>query len=126
MGQEDIMTQIELEEAILPAQAKIKVELSITSEINITSYTAQRKVSKLLLDEVANLLYGERPNLVVGQRLLWRVPVWLGLPTIGPVGQVGVLDVDAQTGEILFTQEILAELLERGNALARRTASQTS
>ena len=120
------MTQIELEEVDLPAQAKIKVELSITSEINITGYTAQRKVSKLLLDEVANLLYGERPNLVVGQRLLWRVPVWLGLPSLGPVGQVGVLDVDAQTGEILFTQDILTEMLERGNALARRATPQTS
>src|SRR5262245_18094221 len=43
-------------------------------------YTAQRKVSKLLLDDVANLLYGERPSLVVGQRLLWRVPIWLRLP----------------------------------------------
>lgn len=120
------MTQIELEELDLPAQAKIKVELTITSEINITGYTAQRKVTKLLLDEVANLLYGERPNLVVGQRLLWRVPVWLGLPSLGPVGQLGVLDVDAQTGEILFTQEILTEILERGNALARRATPQAS
>jgi hypothetical protein len=32
--------------------------------------TAQRKVSKLLLDDVGNLLYGERPSLVVGPRLL--------------------------------------------------------
>ena len=120
------MSEIELEDVTLPAQTKVKVEFSITSEINITAYTAQRKVSKLLLDEVANLLYGERPNLVVGQRLLWRVPVWLGLPSLGPVGQVGVLDVDAQTGEILFTEEILAEILERGNALARRTSSQAS
>jgi hypothetical protein len=83
-------------------------------------------VSKLLLDQVGNLLYGERPNLVAGERLLWRVPIWLALPTTGPIGQVGTLDVDTETGEILFTQKFLDEITERGNALARRTSSQTS
>jgi hypothetical protein len=60
---------------------------------------------------------------VAGRRLLWRVPVWLALPTTGPLGQVGTLDVDAQTGEILFTRQILEEIAERGNALARRVIS---
>ena len=84
---------------------------------------AHRQVSRLLLDHVGNLLYGEHPSLVVGRELLWRVPVWLGLPTLGPVGQVGALDVDAQTGEILFTQQTLDEIAERANALAQRAAS---
>ncbi len=120
------MSEIEMQEIALPAQAKVKVEFSVTSEINITSLVAQRRVSKLLLDRVANLLYGERPSLVVGQRLLWRVPAWLGLPDAGPVGQVGTLDVDAQTGEILFTPEILDEIKERANVLAKRAASKAS
>ena len=102
----------------LPVQAEVKIELSVTSHINVTAQTAQRQVSKLLLDHVGNLLYGERPNLVAGERLLWRVPVWLALPTTGPVGQVGVLDVNTETGEILFTQQLLDEIAERGNTLA--------
>jgi hypothetical protein len=110
---------VELEEIALPAPAEVKVELSLTAQVNVTDFTAQRKVSKLLLDDVGNLLYGERPSLVVGRRLLWRVPVWLALPTTGPLGQVGVLDVDTQTGEILLTQQILDEIPERGNALAQ-------
>jgi len=116
---------LEIEEIALPEQAEVKIELSLTAKINITDFTAQRKVSKLLLDHVGNLLYGERPSLVVGRRLWWRVPVWLGLPTIGPVGQVGVLDVDTQTGEILFNQQTLAEMAERGDALAEHTTSTT-
>lgn len=115
--------EMEIEEIALPTQAEVKVELSLTSRLNITDFTAQRKVSKLLLDQVGNLLYGERPNLVVGRRLLWRVPVWLGLPTTGPVAQVGSLDVDAQTGEILFTQQLLEEITERSDVLAQRTTS---
>lgn len=117
---------LELEEVLLPQQAEVKIELSITATINITAFTAQRKVSKLLLEQVGNLLYGEKPNLVAGQKLLWRVPIWLGLPTVGPVGQISTLDVDAQTGEILFTQQLLAEIAERGNDLAEHTTLTTA
>ena len=52
---------VELEEISLPVPAEIKVEFSLTAQVNITDFTAQRKVSKLLLDHVGNLLYGERP-----------------------------------------------------------------
>ncbi len=116
---------IELEEIALPAPSEVKIELSLTTQLNVTDFTAQRKVSKLLLDDVGNLLYGEQPSLVVGRRLLWRVPVWLALPTTGPLGQVGTLDVDARTGEVLFTQQILDEIAERGDALATSTTSTT-
>jgi hypothetical protein len=117
---------VELTEIALPPQAEVKIEMSLTAQVNVTDFTAQHRVSRLLLDQVGNLLYGERPSLVVGRRLLWRVPVWLALPTTGPLGQIGVLDVDAQTGEILFTQQALEEIAERGNALARRAASTTN
>jgi hypothetical protein len=116
---------VELEDIALPAPSEVKIEFSLTAQVNITDFTAQRKVSKLLLDDVGNLLYGERPSLVVGRRLLWRVPVWLALPTTGPLGQVGALDVDAQTGEILFTQQILDEIAERGDALAQSATPKT-
>jgi hypothetical protein len=66
-------------------------------------------------------LYGESPSLVAEQRLVWRVPVWLGLSPAGPLGQVGTLDVDTQTGEVVYTQQLLDELAERGDALAQRT-----
>jgi hypothetical protein len=104
---------IELDENSLPTPA----------DVNITDSGAQRKVSKLLLDQVGNLLYGERPKLVAGRRMLWRVPVWLAMPAAGPLGQVGTLDVDTQTGEILFTQQALDEIAERANALAERVSS---
>ena len=111
---------VELDEISFPVPAQVKIEFSLTAQVNVTDFTAQRKVNKLLLDHVGNLLYGERPSLVAGRRLLWRVPIWLALPTTGPLGQVGTLDVDAQTGEILFTQQALEDIAERGNVLARR------
>lgn len=117
---------IEMSEIALPPRTEVHVKLSLTSQVNVTDYTVQRKVTKLLLDQVGNQLYGEQPSLVIGRRLLWRVPVWLALPTTGPLGQVGTLDVDANTGEILFTQQMLDEIAERGNALAQRASPATS
>ncbi len=114
---------VEIERLPLPEQAAVNIMVSISAKVNITDATAQRKVSKLLLDQVGTQLYGESPNLVAGRRLLWRVPVWLGLPSCGPVGQVGTIDVDAQSGEILFSQQLLAEIAERGDAMARRALS---
>ncbi|MFN8469191.1 MAG: hypothetical protein U0X20_26785 [Caldilineaceae bacterium] len=112
---------VELERVVLPEYADVKIEVSVSARINITDVAAQRKVSRLLLDLVGTQLYGESPSLVVGQRLVWRVPVWLGLPPTGAIGQVGTLDVDTQTGEVLYTQQLLDELAERGDALAQRT-----
>lgn len=82
---------VEFETMTLPAPAEVKIEFSLSAQVNATDFTAQRKVSKVLLDQVGNLLYGERPSLVAGRHLLWRVPVWVALPTTGPLGQVGTL-----------------------------------
>jgi hypothetical protein len=35
------------------------------------------------------------------------------------MGQVGVIDVDVQTGEMLFSQQLLDEIADRGQALAK-------
>jgi hypothetical protein len=118
------MPQVEMQQITFPAESEIKVELTLTSKINFTAVASQRRVSKLMLDRVG-LFYGERPSLIIGNRLLWRVPIWLSLPTTGPLGQVGTLDVDVQTGEIIYTSKILDEIRERGHVLVERTTSQT-
>ena len=119
------MSQVEMQEITLPGQAKVKVEVSVTAEINFTAWVAQRRVNKLLLDRVG-LFYSEKPSLVVGERLLWRVPVMFSTPTTGPLGQVGTLDVDAQSGEILHTPELLDGFKERAHALAEPPAHPAS
>lgn len=84
---------VELERVVLPEYIDVKIEASVSARVNITDIAAQRKVSRLLLDLVGTQLCGESPSLGAGQRLLWRVPVWLGLPSAGPIGQVGTLSV---------------------------------
>ena len=118
--------EAELSTIQLPAQADVRIEISIAAHLGITAQSAQRKVSKLVLDNLGNLLYGETPNLVAGSRLLWRIPVWLSSPTNDPLGQVGILDVDAQTGEVLYSQQQLDSIGEQARVLAQRPASDTT
>jgi hypothetical protein len=76
-----------------------------------------------MLDRVSNLLCGNAPILVIADRIRWRVPVWLGFPTTGLVGKVGDVDVDVETGEVLYDQRLLDEITEHADALARHTLS---
>jgi hypothetical protein len=49
----------------------------------------------------------DEPELQVGERLYWRVPIWVTHPTQGKVVCLGGVSVDAQTGEVLCTHEQL-------------------
>lgn len=113
--------EAELSTIQLPAHADVRIEISVAAHLGITAQSAQRKVSRLMLEQVGNLLYGETPGLVAGSRLLWRVPVWVSLPSRGPIGQAGVLDVDAQSGEVLYSEEQLRVLGEQARVIAQST-----
>jgi hypothetical protein len=88
--------------------------------IYITATMARRHVSRLVISEIGNLLCGGEPSLVVGERVCWRVPITLAYPDTGPAGQVGALDVDVETGEVLVTPEQLAEITDYAHHLAQR------
>jgi hypothetical protein len=118
----NIKLAFELNEATGVSTLTSPDDPTLVAELVFTAPVAQRKVSKLLLNRVGNLLYGEEPSLVIGERVVWRVPVWISRPDTGPLGPVGTLDVDVQTGAIAHTPEILEELKERARALVERTA----
>jgi hypothetical protein len=119
----DKMAAVDFELLRAPPSADLEIDIRVRTRLAITAFTAQRKVSRLVLERVSNLLCGQEPTLVVGDRVRWRVPVWLGFPNMGMVGKVGDIDVDVETREILFSQRVLDELSERADDLARRTLS---
>lgn len=120
------MTMVEMIAPPLPRLADLEIDIRVRAHIHVTAFSAQRKVSRLMLDRVSNLLCGNEPTLIVSDRLRWRVPVWLGFPATGLVGKVGELDVDVETGEVLFDQRLLQEIAERADVLAERTLSGAS
>jgi hypothetical protein len=117
---------IVLDEALLARlqSAQVDIQVHVTATINVTPFVARQKVNVLLLDKVGTGLLSETPGLVAAEgRLRWRVPVALALPWRGRLGQVGTIDVDVQTGEILADDTLIRDFTDRANQLAASPAS---
>jgi hypothetical protein len=100
--------------------SRIEVSISASADVHTTATVARRRASRLVISEIGNLLYGGEPSLVVSERICWRVPILLAFPDTGPVGQVGALDVDVETGEVLVTPERLVEIADYAHHVAQR------
>jgi hypothetical protein len=113
--------EVMLDEALLTKlqAAQVDINVHVTASINITPFVARQKVNVLLLDKVGTGLLSETPDLVAtAGRLRWRVPITLSLPWRGRLGQVGTIDVDVQTGEVLVDDNLILEFSHRANQLA--------
>jgi hypothetical protein len=104
--------------------AQVDINVHVTASINVTPFVARQKVNVLLLGKAGTGLLSETPALVAAEnRLRWRVPVVLALPGRGRLGQVGIIDVDVQTGEVLADEPLINNIIHYANQLA---ASPTS
>ena len=80
---------------------------------------ARRKVNGWLCLEVGDRMLAGEPELIVGEKLIWRMPVQWTSPTQGVLIQdVGQVMIDAVTGEIVSSQETIQEIQQRVAAFA--------
>ncbi len=115
-----------LERLNLTEHQLVKVQI-LPPKVQITGQTAQRKVSRFILDELSYLMGGEQPSLIqVEAQLYWRVPVVITYPTHGKLGIVGYIDVDAETGELLPPPGGLDELKRSAQTLATHQSPETA
>jgi hypothetical protein len=103
------------------ARGAIDLQISVTGQVNITADEARRKVSGYVLSFLSERMHGGEPSLVVGERLAWRVPVIISWPPHGDRGQVGDIDVDVETGQLLLTDSIIDEIQTRAHHLVTRS-----
>jgi predicted DNA-binding antitoxin AbrB/MazE fold protein len=94
--------------------------------VRIPAVVARRKVNVFVCSEISYLMGGGTPELVRGEPTVWRVPVFLTFPRYGPVGTVGTIDVDAETGELSVTPTLVEEITHNAEALAASLPSETS
>jgi hypothetical protein len=94
----------------------------VTPELPITAFRAQQLVNVLMTMEVSSQMLARAPEVVLGERPCWSVPVWFTRPDTGLVGQAGTVRVDAHTGEVLADSESLREIAENAKRLAERPA----
>lgn len=106
-----------------PNSGTFRLELQLSADILVPADTARRQVSTFVGLEIADLLHGERPDLVwQEQGVSWRVPVVLSSRSLGRVGVVGAIDVDVKTGELHINDEILHTIEDNAQRLAAGAA----
>lgn len=95
---------------------KMRVAVHIDAEV-LDAEIARRKANVWLLKYAGNLLGAKNPELILQNRLIWRVDVVLATSKRGQIGKVGQLQIDALTGEIISTENLVNELLSNADAL---------
>ncbi len=105
----------------VPEGATVDLKIEITAQVNITAFVAQQKVTQFVISEISNQLCGDTPDLNVGERLCWSVPVVLTSPAKGTIGRVGEILVDADTGELLADTDTVERIDANAERLAQRS-----
>lgn len=98
--------------------APVCLSLHVVVTLNVTAADARRRVNRQVVTELGTGLIGRDPHLVVeGERVYWRVPVVLSLPGWGDLGQVGYIDVDADSGEVISGEVVQRRIVEHARRL---------
>ena len=105
----------------VPQGATAAIRIELTAQANITPFVARQKVTRFVVMEISTQLLGDTPELIVGERQCWSVPVLLTSPARGTVGKVGAIDVDATTGELLVDEETVRRMTDDVHRLAQRS-----
>jgi len=104
-------------------RGQVWVDVRVQAELNVSAFVARQKVTGYVLDHVSDHMGGAEPSLVIdGERFLWRVPVCLSVLPHGRLGQVGTVDVDAHTGQLLVTKGLVEEMQRAALSLIERAA----
>ena len=106
----------------LSGESTLDITIRVTQPLNVTSFSARQRVTQYVVQELSTQLGGDTPELTVGERVYWSVPVVFTLPGRGVLGRVGTLRVDAGTGELLTDPQTEQEMLQHAERLAQRPA----
>ncbi|MEZ4867268.1 MAG: hypothetical protein R3C14_38445 [Caldilineaceae bacterium] len=107
-----------LDQYTLPEKGAVELYLNRSFEIKISAEEARRQVKRWLLNEVSYMLTTQAPTMMVGDRVVWRVPILLTAPHIGHVGTVGAVHVDVESGAMDSSSTCKTALLDEARRLA--------
>src|SRR5947209_20522060 len=106
----------------LATDSTLDINFRVTQPLNVTAFSARQRDTQYVMQELSTQLGGDTPELTVGERVYWSVPVVFTLPGKGVLGRVGALRVDAGTGELLTDAPTEQEMLRHAEQLAQRAA----
>ena len=106
--------------------APIHLSFHVVATLNFTAKDARRQVNRQVVTELGTGLIARDPELIIeGERIAWRVPIVLSLPGIGDVGQVGTVDVDARTSDLLLKSDTRERIVQHARRLYAGATLQT-
>ncbi|MBI3957212.1 MAG: hypothetical protein HY328_00280 [Chloroflexi bacterium] len=108
-----------LDKIDLPESGPAEIQIARSFTIGISATQARRRVNGWLAMKVSTSMLGDTPSLVVADRIVWRVPILFTATHVGPVGTVGSVDVDVESGEILPETANIEEMYCRAEELAQ-------
>ena len=109
----------------LPAGSSLDINIRITQPLNITSFSARQRVTQYVIQELSTQLGADLPELTVAERVYLSVPIVFTLPGKGVLGRVGMLHIDAETGELKTDPQIEQEIMRHAKQLAQCAAPST-
>ncbi|MEZ4664585.1 MAG: hypothetical protein R2911_44200 [Caldilineaceae bacterium] len=104
----------------LPTKGPVKLNVTSSFTINVSAAEAQHQVHKWLIDEVSCNIGADSPTLILSEPPMWRVPAYLSLPPYGRLGQVGVVDVDVESGKLNNPADSLKAIEEAAQKISQR------
>ena len=108
----------------LPQTGRLEIDIKVSSDINVSAYAARQKVDNFVLNEISYMMHAGEPTLVVADSIYWRVPVILSTVSRGDIGEVGTINVNAQTGQLITAPQLITEVTDRAEGLASHFASE--
>lgn len=109
----------------LPTESTLDITIRVTQPLNIAAFSARQRGTQYVMSELSTQLGGDAPELTVGERVYWSVPVVFTLPGKGALGSVGTLRVDVATGELLTDPQTVQEIMHHAEQLAQRATLPT-
>lgn len=110
-----------------PEEGPLTLDARLRGEIKVSPEEAQRRANGFLGMDVGVLIGADDPVLVWGERPVWRFTANMYLPHTGKIGEVGTIEVDAVTGQVVKpSPEQITAIQDRARDLAIRSAPQTA
>lgn len=104
----------------LPEKGPVEIKVNRTFHIKVAAEDARRQVNRWLHNEVSYMMRALPPTLVIGEKIVWRVPASIGFPHTGQMGPVGAIDVSVETGEMTDLSDCKLEIERNLEKLTHR------
>ena len=93
--------------------------------LNVSAEEARRQVDCQVVAKLGTGLSARDPEpIIAGEQIIWRVPIVLSLPDLGDLGQVGTVDVDARTGDLLINTAAQERIIQHARQIYNGATSQ--